>query len=113
MGQIHDYDKILIRLTIILQRLYEGEVVSVQDLAAEFNVSTKTIQRDFNQRLIRLCRISITLASQPFTRLGCHFCHAKDIRRSLHARSLVSLRLQRDSPDQQQTTQFLPARLAS
>ena len=53
MGQIHDYDKILTRLTIILQRLYEGEVVSVQDLAAEFNVSTKTIQRDFNQRLIR------------------------------------------------------------
>jgi len=53
MGQIHDYDKILTRLTIILQRLHEGEVLSVQDLALEFNVSTKTIQRDFNQRLIR------------------------------------------------------------
>jgi predicted DNA-binding transcriptional regulator YafY len=53
MGQIHDYDKILTRLTIILQRLYEGEVLSVQELASEFNVSTKTIQRDFNQRLIR------------------------------------------------------------
>ncbi|MDD2267685.1 WYL domain-containing protein [Sulfuricurvum sp.] len=53
MGQIHDYDKILTRLTIILQRLYEGELLSVQDLALEFNVSTKTIQRDFNQRLIR------------------------------------------------------------
>ncbi|MGD9970148.1 MAG: helix-turn-helix transcriptional regulator [Sulfuricurvum sp.] len=53
MGQIHDYDKILTRLTIILQRLYEGEILSVTDLAEEFNVSTKTIQRDFNQRLIR------------------------------------------------------------
>lgn len=50
---IHDYDKILTRLTIILQRLYEGEVLSVGELAEEFGVSTKTIQRDFNQRLIR------------------------------------------------------------
>lgn len=53
MPQMHDYDKILTRLTIILQRLYEGELLSVQALAEEFNVSTKTIQRDFNQRLIR------------------------------------------------------------
>lgn len=53
MSNIHDYDKILTRLTIILQRLYEGDVLSVTDLALEFNVSTKTIQRDFNERLIR------------------------------------------------------------
>ncbi len=48
-----DYDKILTRLTIILQRLHEGEVLSVSDLAEDFNVSTKTIQRDFNERLVR------------------------------------------------------------
>jgi len=53
MPKLHDYDKILTRLTIILQRLYEGELLHVTDLAAEFNVSTKTIQRDFNERLIR------------------------------------------------------------
>jgi predicted DNA-binding transcriptional regulator YafY len=53
MAQLHDYDKILTRLTIILQRLYEGEELSVTDLAEEFNVSSKTIQRDFNERLIR------------------------------------------------------------
>ncbi len=50
----HDYDKILMRMTIILQRLYEGDVLSVSGLAKEFNVSAKTIQRDFNERLCRL-----------------------------------------------------------
>lgn len=49
----HDYDKILTRLTIVLQRLYEGELLSISDLAEEFNVSVKTIQRDFNERLVR------------------------------------------------------------
>ena len=53
MNKSHDYDKILTRLTIILRRLYEGESLSVTELAKEFNVSTKTIQRDFNERLIR------------------------------------------------------------
>jgi len=48
----HDYDKILFRLNSIWQRLREGEVLSVKELAEEFNVSTKTIQRDFNERLI-------------------------------------------------------------
>jgi len=47
----HDYDKILFRLTSIWQRLREGEVLSVKDLSEEFNVSTKTIQRDFNEKL--------------------------------------------------------------
>ena len=42
----HDYDKILYRLTTIWQRLREGEILSVKDLAEEFNVTTKTIQRD-------------------------------------------------------------------
>lgn len=47
----HDYDKILYRLTNIWQRLREGEILSVKELAIEFNVSSKTIQRDFNERL--------------------------------------------------------------
>ncbi len=53
MNRSHDYDKILTRLTTILQRLYSGETLSVAELAEEFNVSTKTIQRDFNERLVR------------------------------------------------------------
>ena len=51
MGYKHDYDKILTRLTIILSKLNDGESLSVKELAEEFNVSTKTIQRDLNERL--------------------------------------------------------------
>lgn len=51
MAYKHDYDKILTRLTIILSRLNGGEILSAQELAIEFNVSTKTLQRDFNERL--------------------------------------------------------------
>jgi len=51
MAYKHDYDKILTRLTIILARLNDGEALSVKELAEEFNVSSKTIQRDFNERL--------------------------------------------------------------
>jgi len=47
----HNYDKILTRLTHILARLNDGEALSVKDLAEEFNVSSKTLQRDFNERL--------------------------------------------------------------
>lgn len=53
MGYSHDYDKALTRLVVILQRLYEGESLSVTDLAEEFGTSTRTIQRDFNQKLIQ------------------------------------------------------------
>jgi predicted DNA-binding transcriptional regulator YafY len=48
----HDYDKALTRLISILTKLYNGESLSVKNLAEEFNVSTRTIQRDFNERLI-------------------------------------------------------------
>jgi predicted DNA-binding transcriptional regulator YafY len=52
MAYKQDYDKILTRLTTILSRLNDGEALGVQELASEFNVSTRTIQRDFNERLI-------------------------------------------------------------
>lgn len=48
----HDYDKTLTRLTTILSRLNDGEALSVKDLAEDFNVSTRTVQRDLNERLI-------------------------------------------------------------
>jgi predicted DNA-binding transcriptional regulator YafY len=51
MAYKHDYDKALTRLRIILKRLNEGEALSVTELAKEFNVSTRTIQRDFNEKL--------------------------------------------------------------
>jgi len=52
MAYKHDYDTILTRLTIILSRLNDAEALSVSKLAKEFNVSDRTIQRDFNERLI-------------------------------------------------------------
>ena len=52
MAYKHDYDKALTRLVSILTKLYNDEQLSVKELALEFNVSTRTIQRDFNERLI-------------------------------------------------------------
>jgi predicted DNA-binding transcriptional regulator YafY len=52
MAYKHDYDKILTRLTTILSRLNDGEALSVKELAKEFNTSDRTIQRDFNERLV-------------------------------------------------------------
>jgi predicted DNA-binding transcriptional regulator YafY len=52
MAYKHDYDKILTRLTTILSRLNDGEALSVKELAEEFNTSERTIQRDFNERLV-------------------------------------------------------------
>lgn len=45
------YDKALYRITIIQQRLFEGYTLDKLELANEFNVSEKTIQRDINERL--------------------------------------------------------------
>jgi predicted DNA-binding transcriptional regulator YafY len=47
------YDKKLTRLTSIMIRLNEGEALSTKQLVEDFNVTSKTIQRDFN-RLVRL-----------------------------------------------------------
>lgn|SRR5574344_154745 len=47
MAYKHDYDKTLFRLTNIIAKLYNGAKLSNSELAEEFNVSTKTIQRDF------------------------------------------------------------------
>jgi len=52
MAYKHDYDKILTRLTQILSYLNDGDALSVKALAKEFNTSERTIQRDFNERLI-------------------------------------------------------------
>ena len=46
-----DYEALLARLLEILRRLHEGQLLSVVELAREFGVSDRTIQRDFNERL--------------------------------------------------------------
>ena len=50
---IRDYTKILARYTTILSRLNNGDALSVKELADEFEVSDRTIQRDFNDYLIK------------------------------------------------------------
>lgn len=44
----HDYDTKLFRRTQIIAKLYNGAKLTHKELADEFNVSTKTIQRDFS-----------------------------------------------------------------
>lgn len=48
------HDSLAVRLTLIISRLLMGESLSISALATEFNVSTRTLRRDFNQRLIYL-----------------------------------------------------------
>lgn len=60
----HDYDRALTRLVDILSKLYKGEKPTIKELAEEFGVCTKTIQRDFSQRLYKF----------PIVRDGNRFC---------------------------------------
>ncbi len=46
-----DYDKILYRLTSILTKLSNVEMPTLNELAQEYNVSRRTIQRDIYERL--------------------------------------------------------------
>ena len=49
-----EYDKAMYRLTTIICRLNVGEALDVRDLAEEFGVSLRTIQKDLNERLSHL-----------------------------------------------------------
>lgn len=48
------YDRLSIRLSLIISRLIAGETLNMRMLAAEFGVSERTLQRDFRERLIYL-----------------------------------------------------------
>jgi len=48
----HEYDTTLTRLFSTLSRLNSGEILSTKELAEEYNVSTKTIQRDFQKLVV-------------------------------------------------------------
>jgi predicted DNA-binding transcriptional regulator YafY len=47
----HDYDRAMYRITTIVSRLNIGERLFLPDLASEFGVSLRTIQKDFATRL--------------------------------------------------------------
>ncbi len=44
------YDSLAVRLVCILQRLNDGQRISIKELSEEFNVSERTIQRDLNEK---------------------------------------------------------------
>ncbi|EHG7891292.1 WYL domain-containing protein [Citrobacter braakii] len=48
------YDRLSVRLSLIISRLLAGETLNVRHLAAEFGVSERTLHRDFRERLIYL-----------------------------------------------------------
>ena len=52
MAYKHDYDTKLFRITQIVAKLHNGAKLTHKELAEEFNVSTKTIQRDFKSLVI-------------------------------------------------------------
>ncbi len=56
----HDYDKILYRLVSTFGRLKNGETLKKSELAKEFNVSERTIQKDFNERLSKILNIKVS-----------------------------------------------------
>lgn len=49
-----DHDKVAFRLATILQKLNQGEILVEKELAEEFNVSIRTIQRDLRERFVFL-----------------------------------------------------------
>ncbi len=49
-----EYDKAMYRLTTIICRLNIGEALDVKELAADFGVTPRTIQKDLNERLSHL-----------------------------------------------------------
>ncbi len=48
------YDRLSVRLSLIISRLLTGETLNMRKLAAEFGVSERTLHRDFRERLIYL-----------------------------------------------------------
>ncbi|GHV08080.1 transcriptional regulator [Campylobacterota bacterium] len=51
MARRNEFAKMVERLGAIILRLEKGESVGIADLAQEFGVSERTIQRDFSERL--------------------------------------------------------------
>ncbi len=48
----HDYDRTVTRLITILSKFSHNEIINPKDLAEEFNVSVRTIQKDLKEKLM-------------------------------------------------------------
>ena len=47
-----EHDKLSVRLSQILTKLNNGERFTLEDLSKEFNVSSRTVERDIRERLV-------------------------------------------------------------
>jgi len=52
-------DKLAMRLTSIITRLNNGEILSVKELSAEFSVTERSIQKDLNERVMQFLPITV------------------------------------------------------
>ncbi len=51
-------DKLAVRLTSIITRLNAGEILSVKELAEEFEVTQRSIQKDLNERVMQFLPVT-------------------------------------------------------
>ena len=51
-------DKLAVRLTSIITRLNAGEILSVKELADEFEVTQRSIQKDLNERVMQFLPVT-------------------------------------------------------
>lgn len=51
-------DKLAVRLTSIITRLNTGEILSVKELADEFEVTQRSIQKDLNERVMQFLPVT-------------------------------------------------------
>ncbi|OCG34217.1 MULTISPECIES: hypothetical protein [unclassified Gilliamella] len=65
-----EHDPLCMRIYTILVRLFLGEILSVTDLAHEFNVSKRTISRDFNNRIKMIPDIEIEDVKKGYFKLS-------------------------------------------
>jgi hypothetical protein len=74
------YDRLAVRLSVIISRLMAGETLTLQTLSGEFGVSIRTLRRDLHQRLVHLdiigrtARIGSVRAPRVITLRGRFLC---------------------------------------
>lgn len=61
----HYYDRAMYRITTIMSRLNIGEKLFLPNLAQEFGVSLRTIQKDFSTRLLVFLALQVFSVGLP------------------------------------------------
>ncbi|MWP46307.1 WYL domain-containing protein [Gilliamella sp. Pas-s27] len=87
-----EHDLLGMRICMILERLFLGETLSVTKLAYEFNVSKRTISRDFNDRLFNLPNIEIEKVKKGYYKLSKRYIGSlKSYRDILHFSRIIDI----------------------